>query len=515
MKLKYTVVFCVISIIMSMGLLAGCAEPVESLGVNEGTEPEAVVIVEEEPGAVDNEYLNDIAYHLELSALGKEYQDMSDARREELLSEYGRLLDGFTLISRESADGTSAYIAGVYKGTEDSPLKKMYSISMDGSGETQLLYTETEQEEVDLYLAGQKQELNVGQQIKNSSLSYFNQGTVLLIQPKNVSLYLDGTINRYLHTPSGPEYIRDAVSRGITLNNMDGPYLRVYRISEKYGEIFEDIALTEEQYSIIMNEERVELTDGFGFAADLNAPDHSELFTENAPIPPTVLDLAVEYCDYRFGDPSYITDDIREARLDCDWLDEPVYAAEEDLPRLREILKNAEHGYVGACGYGAKLTLNFVGGEKLTMFKGTDSCDTIVFGSYGGYFLGDKENQEFWQIFGMDVDTKEPLIESNETASLEDAAKWFFNAYISGNSETMQEYLADSYAGELLVYEGIPETVCDVKLKGLENVPEDADSCGLSWEFRASPESDSFIYLTMELVKQANGWKISFYGLER
>ena len=80
-------------------------------------------------------------------------------------------------------------------------------------------------------------------------------------------------------------------------------------------------------------------------------------------------------CDYRFGDPSYITDTIREARLDCDWLDTALYADVAALPRLREILKNAEHGYVGSCGYGAKLTLTFTGGEKLTVFKGCDGCE--------------------------------------------------------------------------------------------------------------------------------------------
>ena len=243
---------------------------------------------------------------------------------------------------------------------------------------------------------------DVGYMIENSYFSHFNKGSVFLIQPKDISLHLDETLNRYLHTPNGPEYIRDAVSRGIMLNNASGPYLRVYLVSDKYGEIFEDIPLTEDQMLTILTEERTTLTEGFGFTADLNAEYYSELFTEQNPIPPAVLDLAVEYCDYRFNDPSAIRDDIKEARLDCDWLTEPVYASEDALPRLREILQNAEQGYVGACGYGAKLTLTFVGGEKLTVLKGTDGCDTVVFGSYGGYFLGEEENLEFWTMFGLD-----------------------------------------------------------------------------------------------------------------
>ena len=44
----------------------------------------------------------------------------------------------------------------------------------------------------------------------------------------------------------------------------------------------------------------------------------------------------------------------------------------------------------------------------MTVFKGTDGCDTIVFGSYGGYFLGEAENREFWEIFGLDPESKLP-----------------------------------------------------------------------------------------------------------
>ena len=73
-------------------------------------------------------------------------------------------------------------------------------------------------------------------------------------------------------------------------------------------------------------------------------------------------------------------------------MDTALYADEKTLSQLSDILKNAKQGYVGSCGYGAKLTLTFTGGEKLTVFKG---CDSIVFGSYGGYSIGEQENMEF------------------------------------------------------------------------------------------------------------------------
>lgn len=106
-----------------------------------------------------------------------------------------------------------------------------------------------------------------------------------------------------------------------------------------------------------------------------------------------------------------IADAVVEAKLDCSWLGRPLYAAEDKLDRLREILVNAGSGDVGDCGYDTKLTLTLADGEQLTMFKGTDSCDTIVFGSYGGYHLGDKENAEFWEIFGLDAETKALILE--------------------------------------------------------------------------------------------------------
>ena len=113
----------------------------------------------------------------------------------------------------------------------------------------------------------------------------------------------------------------------------------------------------------------------------------------------------MERCGYKFESPEDITSDIVEARLDCTWLEEPLYAAAEDLGRLQEILTGAKHDFVGGCGYSAKLTIKLADGKQMVMFKGCDSCDSMVFGSYGGYFLGDEENTEFWEMFGLDAES--------------------------------------------------------------------------------------------------------------
>jgi len=352
----------------------------------------------------------DAPYYLELAA-GETFRNMSLTARVGLLVEYEDLLDGYDLIARETEDGKSAYIVGQYRGEPmQSPLYGMYSMEYSIGQEevSQLLYREADSDAVEKALAEQKNP-SVGYRITGSRIYWSSDSGLILIQPQDTALSLDVAWNRYLYTPNGREYIADAVSRGIDVCSRTDTFLYVYRITEQFGELAERIALTEVEAAAILAEQKVTITEGFGFSAALHIDGETTYYNEHSGIPQTVLDLAVERCDYRFGDPSYITDTVREAQLICDWLDEPLYAKAEDLPRLRKILKNAEQGYVGACGYGATLTLTFTGGEKLTVFKGCDGCDTIVFGSYGGYFLGDKENSEFWEIFGLDADTKLPI----------------------------------------------------------------------------------------------------------
>ena len=54
-------------------------------------------------------------------------------------------------------------------------------------------------------------------------------------------------------------------------------------------------------------------------------------------------------------------------------------------------------------------------------------------------------------------------------------------------------------------------------IKGLENWASDLEQWGSirpSIEFRKTPDSDYYIYLSMTLVWEDNQWKVSEYGLE-
>lgn len=341
----------------------------------------------------------DISYQLELSTLGKEFRDMDEIYKKQILEEYGSLLDGYTFVARESVDGEAAYILGSYEGElAENPLHDMTSLERwEGDRGYQLIY-EMPDKEI-MWEDGYQEK---GIEIEDSRMTQYDDDyKIILIQPVTVKISLHDAMAGYFWR--GSDYIPDAVSRGIAVHIPTEPYLSVYFISEKYGETTENIPLTESEVKAIMQEERISLPEGYGLSASLNMNGESEFYSEANGVPQTIIDLAVERCGYKFETPKDITDDIIEARLD--WLDQPLYLAEEKLGRLQEILTEAEFGFVGGCGYSAKLTITLENGAQMVMFKGCDSCDTIVFGSYGGYFLGDTENKEFWEMFGLDAET--------------------------------------------------------------------------------------------------------------
>ncbi len=398
--------------------------------------------------------LEDLAYFMELCVPDVNFQYMSFYDFEPILEEYGDLLNNFKLTYRESEDGKYAYIAGMYEGeAEANPFLPLYSVEIGYSNTdstVQVLYTEEQQEWVERSMT----EANLPKDVitlHNSRIYWHPESNLIIIEPSDVENSLTVGYSRYLQGQRA--YIADAAQRGIALIRPEGPHLEIYMISEKWGEVTEWIPLTELEAEAILAEDKTEILPGFGFSATIRYRDIDELYNENRGIPQSVLDLAVEKCDYRFGDPGMINAPITEAKLECSWLNAPIYADEADLSRLESILKNAQFGYVGACGYGAKLTVR-MGNEMVTMFKGTDGCDTIVFGSYSGYFLGDAENTEFWSIFDLDYDSKMPkapeilMTSSDGTVQLSGAdAQYVYDAINTGKR-----------------YETSPACACDYSL---------------------------------------------------
>ncbi len=106
---------------------------------------------------------------------------------------------------------------------------------------------------------------------------------------------------------------------------------------------------------------------------------------------------------------------------------------------------------------------------------------------------------------------------SEDAMQIKNIVEKFSNAYFNGNKKSLKKFLAKSYNQDIDIYTG-PGKIKNVTLKGLEDIGNEKDgkNCIVSLEFKDIKESsDSFLYLTVELIKQSGKWKINFYGLER
>lgn len=109
---------------------------------------------------------------------------------------------------------------------------------------------------------------------------------------------------------------------------------------------------------------------------------------------------------------------------------------------------------------------------------------------------------------------EEPL--STDEQEIKGIVEAFATIYFNGDKEGIQNYLTTPFEWDIDVYEGDASTISNTSIKGLTEIGEKTagDTCVVSLEYKESAESDSFRYLTIILIKQTNGWKIQFYGIE-
>lgn len=95
-------------------------------------------------------------------------------------------------------------------------------------------------------------------------------------------------------------------------------------------------------------------------------------------------------------------------------------------------------------------------------------------------------------------------------------AENFAAAYFAGRAEELQDYLTEPYPWAIDVYEG-DGTAKVLAIKGLEDIGEEeiGTVSVVSLEFQDSAGDEGLLYLTLEMLKQPDGWDIQFYGLER
>ena len=123
-------------------------------------------------------------------------------------------------------------------------------------------------------------------------------------------------------------------------------------------------------------------------------------------------------------------------------------------------------------------------------------------------FPGEEIFTEDLRRWLMSEDAKE--LESNMIA--------FYTSYFHEDIDTMKQYLSESYEDEIELYAdtGYSGQPYIKSMKGLDNQLHASigDKCNLSLECRFLGD-DSLTYLTVIFVKEKEGWKVDFYGLEK
>lgn len=120
----------------------------------------------------------------------------------------------------------------------------------------------------------------------------------------------------------------------------------------------------------------------------------------------------------------------------------------------------------------------------------------------------------------IDTPQEELADNSGQTLSadgqeIESIAEEFATAYFNGDIDTIQNYLTVPYEWNIDVYTGTG-VISEVNLKGLANIGEEetGNIKVVSLEYRDSSIGETLLYLTLEFIKQKEGWKIQFYGIE-
>ena len=129
--------------------------------------------------------------------------------------------------------------------------------------------------------------------------------------------------------------------------------------------------------------------------------------------------------------------------------------------------------------------------------------------------------QTFTVVKNMDVQaaaTSDQSWDISMYSSPEIVVSQFMSAYYSGDVDAVKEHLSASYDSQVEVYTDHEPANPEIHaIKGLENWASDLEQWGSirpSIEFRKTPDSDYYIYLSMTLVWEDNQWKVSEYGLE-
>lgn len=197
-----------------------------------------------------------------------------------------------------------------------------------------------------------------------------------------------------------------AQSEGLTTT--DTARLEVVRVTWETGETqTQYIPLTDAQVQTILSEKGTVQPEWHQVCATLHRSGEDDVRywgTADYPVPPTVLKLLTEQGGYEFVTPEDFRGNMTSAKLEF-YGGETYTAAQADLPALQKMLTNARpFGGASACWFTARLTVTFDDGRTVSVLKATDSCASFMFGSWNTAMVSDRENDQFWQIFGVTLE---------------------------------------------------------------------------------------------------------------
>lgn len=109
---------------------------------------------------------------------------------------------------------------------------------------------------------------------------------------------------------------------------------------------------------------------------------------------------------------------------------------------------------------------------------------------------------------------------SEDAAAMKQTLEDFANAYFQNDEETLKSCLTADFEDRIELYP-YPEQAGVIEGTYISGLPDGnlpvGVSCFVSYEFRGHAETndeDALSYLSVEMIKTDQGWKISFYGLE-
>lgn len=138
-------------------------------------------------------------------------------------------------------------------------------------------------------------------------------------------------------------------------------------------------------------------------------------------------------------------------------------------------------------------------------------------GCYGVFYCCPEEAEEGWgrdlsavaESFAISAEEEDPLKEARTL--MEDFSK----AYFANDTDSIRQYLADSYSGDGKGFPGDKGAVVESIKDSMDaqNAQVGENYTG-AVQFKERENDDYYQYLTIELVREESGWKVISYGLE-